>query len=74
MTRIILAYPGGEVELFAYKRAVPAQQITDKLATVASTVFNSWQWGDSDVPAIEQLEGNLILMAVQGPSAKECFL
>lgn len=74
MTRILLQYPGGEIELFAYKRAVPIQQATSKLAHIATEIFDSWEWGDGDIPAIEAVEKQSMLLLVQGPGGKECFL
>lgn len=69
--RIILAYAGGELTLFTYKRMVPDYQISEKLMSIANTMFSSWSWG-SDIHAIE---GNdCVLMAVTGPTGKEVFL
>lgn len=73
MTRILLQFQGGEIELFRYKKHVPIQQVTYKLATIATEVFGSWEWGQG-IPAIEQVEGPLVLIAVDGPNGKECFL
>lgn len=70
--RIVLQYPGGEVTVFAYKRAVPLTTIETKLADVATTLFPSWEWGDGDIPAIDA--GDKMLIAVTGPSGKACFL
>jgi hypothetical protein len=69
--RIMLVAPGVELTLFTYKRSVGDQQVIDKLTSIAHTMFSSWSWG-SDIPAIES--GNCILMAVKGPTQKECFL
>ena len=72
MSRILLQYAGGEVTLFRYKRQVPIHQATDKLARIASEIFDSWEHGDGDIPAIES--GDQMLLLVEGPSSKECFL
>lgn len=74
MTRVVFQYPGGEVELFRYRKAVPIQQATQKLASIASEIFPSWEWGDGDIPAIEAIETNTMLLLVEGPSGKGCFL
>lgn len=69
--RIILQYAGGELVLFSYKRAIGDQQISEKLMSIANVIFPSWSWG-TDIHAIE---GNdCVLMAVTGPSGKDCFL
>jgi hypothetical protein len=72
--RVLLAYPGGELSLFEYKRPVPIQQALSKAASEATTLFKSWQWSkDPETPGIEADNGSMILV-VQGPSGKECFL
>lgn len=72
--RILFQFRGGEIELFRYKRAVPIQQATEKLQKYATEIFPSWEWGDADIPAIEAVGSENMLLLVEGPSAKECFL
>lgn len=69
--RIILQYAGGELVLFSYKRAVGDQQITEKLMSIANTIFPTWSWG-TDIHAIEG--SDCVLMAVTGPSGREVYL
>lgn len=73
--RILFQFRGGEIELFRYKRAVPIQQATEKLQKYATEIFPSWEWAkDGDVPAIEALESENMLLLVEGPSGRDCFL
>lgn len=76
MTRLLLAYPGGEVTLFQYKRAVPDHDVGRKMATIASELFPAWGWAeDGEIPAIWDLtDENRAILAVDGPRGKECFL
>lgn len=69
--RIILQFAGGELTLFTYRRAVGMQQVSEKLMSIAHTMFSSWEWG-SDIQAIES--GDCILMAVIGSNGKEVSL
>ena len=72
--RILLAYPGGEVLLHSYKRAMPIHDVTRKAASIASTLFSSWSWSqDGDIPDIETLTSAMVLI-VSGPSGNECAL
>lgn len=74
--RILLCYPGGEVTLFRYKKPVPAQTASKKLASIASEIFSSWQWLEgNDAMAIEALESQeKMLILVDSPAGKECFI
>jgi hypothetical protein len=71
-SRIVLAFPGGEVTLHAYKRAPSIEMVERKAAEIASSVFRSWEWGkDPECPTIEAHGANAMLLLVSGSSGPE---
>ena len=75
MIRILLAFPGGEITLAAYKSTVPIQQASRRAASLASDLFASWEWSsDGEIPSIEPHNSPCMLLIVDGPSGKEINL
>lgn len=75
MTRILLAYAGGEVTLHQYRVEVPMHQAMRKAASMASDLFTSWDWSpDGEVPAIEPGRGPCMVLIVGGARGAEIVM
>ena len=70
--RILLQLPGMEITLFRYKRDIGMQQVSDKVASLASGMFDHWEWCDGSLIGVDA--GNAMIIAVEGPGKSECFL
>ncbi len=74
-SRILLAFPGGEVTLFAYKRPPTPEAVFRKAAELASGLFPGWYWADDrEVPAIACYDSPAMLLMVSGPAGREVGL
>ena len=75
MTRILLAYPGGELTLHQYRVEVPTHQAMRKAASMATDLFPSWEWAsDGDIAAIEPHGSPCLVLIVGGSRGRDCFL
>lgn len=77
--RILLAYPGGEIELHAYRVAVPLDQARRKVMEFLGKMTAGFrECRDSetgcDIPAWESQDGKSMVLLAAGPSGADPFL
>ncbi len=69
-----LIFTGGEVTLKKWRRSMPLETLSREVASLASGLFDSWQWAADPAAGIviEPTTGsNCLLMLIDKPSAEE---